>query len=367
MEPQYFAVAAPGLEGLVAAELGRAGLAPATPEAGGVCFGGGADALYRASLHLRTASRVTMRLGQFEARTWFELERHAAKVEWNRVLSTGMPVAFEVTSRKSRLYHQKGIAERLARVIGAPMAQGDGPAQHLVVRVVRDRFLISADTSGELLHRRGYRQETAKAPLRETLAAAMLQACGWDGTTPLVDPFAGSGTIPIEAAMMARRRAPGLGRRFAFEAWPSFEPAVWAREVAAARAAELPGTLAPIIGSDRDAGAIRAARNNAERAGVEGDVTFRQAPLSALEVPPGPGLLLTNPPWGARVSGGADLRNLHAQLGNVARRTLPGWHVALLVADRTLAAQAGLAWQERFGTTSGGIRVTLVVAGVPAQ
>lgn len=364
MEPQYFAVAAPGLEGLVAAELGRAGLAAATPESGGVSFGGGADALYRASLHLRTASRITMRLGGFEARTWFELERHGARLEWDRVLPAGMPVAFEVTSRKSRLYHQKGIAERLARVVGAPTAHDGGPLQQVVVRVVRDRFLISADASGELLHRRGYRLETAKAPLRETLAAAMLQASGWDGTTPLLDPFTGSGTIPIEAALLARRMAPGLGRRFAFEAWPSFEPAMWEREVAAARAEVLPCAGVAIAGSDRDAGAIQAALANAARAGVGDDVTFRQAPLSALEAPPGPGLLLANPPWGARVSGSTDLRNLYAQLGNVARRTLRGWRVGLLVAGRSLAAHAGLAWEEQFTTTSGGIRVTLVTATV---
>lgn len=365
MSLEYFAVAPPGIEGVVALELERAGLGPVAPEPGGVSFGGGKGALYRACLEVRTASRITMRIGQFEARTWFELERHVAKVDWGSILPAGMALDLEVTSRKSRLYHQKGIAERIARVVGAPAPQPGAPAQRVVVRVVRDRFLLSADASGELLHRRGYRLATAKAPLRETLAAAMLLATGWDGTTPLVDPFTGSGTIPIEAAMLARRMAPGLGRRHAFEAWPSLDGPLWQRTVAAARAAVLPGVGVPIVGSDRDAGAIRAALANAERAGVAGDIAFRTAALSSLAAPAEPGLLLANPPWGARVSDSTDLRNLHAQLGNVARRVLPGWRVALLVADRALAAQAGLAWQEAFATTSGGIRVALVMAGVP--
>lgn len=368
MPPEFFAVTAPGLEAITAAELEHLGLGPTAIEAGGVSFGGGQAALQRANLESRTASRITMRLGQFEARTWFELERHVRKLDWGQVLAPGTALHVEVTSRKSRLYHQRGIAERLAREVGAPVADAarleDGAVQRIIVRVVRDRFTISADASGELLHRRGYRLETARAPMRETLAAAMLLGAGWDGTFPLVDPFAGSGTIPIEAALLARRIAPGLGRAFAFMAWPSFDSAAWHRTLAAAQAAVRPSAPVVISGSDRDAGAVQAARANAERAGVGDSVSFRQSALSALEAMPGAGVLLTNPPWGARVSGGTDLRNLYAQLGNVARRALPGWRMGLLVADRAMAAQVGIAWTERFSTTHGGIRVWFVVGEV---
>jgi putative N6-adenine-specific DNA methylase len=365
MSPEYFAVTAPGLEAITAAELTRLGIETTGVEPGGVSFTGGQAVLQRANLECRTASRITMRLGSFEARTWFELERHAAKLDWGGVLGPGSATDFEVTSKKSRLYHQKGIAERLARIAGAPIAgDAEAPAQRFVVRVLRDRFTISADSSGALLHRRGYRLETGRAPMRETLAAAMLLAADWDGTTALVDPLAGSGTIPIEAALLARRIPPGLGRHFAFETWPSFDATGWQRLVGAARAAVLPHASVPIAGSDRDAGAVQAAQANAERAGVGGDITFRHSALSGLRVEGPPGLLLSNPPYGARVSGGTDLRNLYAQLGNLARGTLPGWSVGLLVADRALAGQVGLAWEERFSTTNGGIRVAFVMGQV---
>ncbi len=234
------------------------------------------------------------------------------------------------------------------------------PRQRFIVRVVRDRFSISADSSGELLHRRGYRLETGKAPLRETLAAAMLLACRWDGTIPLLDPFTGSGTIPIEAALLARHRAPGLARHFAFEHWPGFDAVLWDRLRAEANARIKIGKSVLIGGSDRDAGAIEAAQANAARAGVERSIEFRCAPLSALEARDPPGLLLTNPPYGARVGEESGLRDLYAQLGNLARARLAGWRVALLGASVRLEGQLGLPMEELWRTSNGGIPVHLV-------
>jgi putative N6-adenine-specific DNA methylase len=211
------------------------------------------------------------------------------------------------------------------------------------------------------LHRRGYRLATAKAPLRETLAAAMLLGAEYDGSAPLLDPFCGSGTIPIEAALLARRIPPGMNRRFAFEHWPSFDAGAW-RAVRARAAGEiLPRAPAVIQGSDRDAGAIAAAASNAERAGVAGDVTLVQVPLSKCAPPPGYGLLVTNPPYGVRVSEGADLRNLYARLGAVIRERCVGWTVALLSADRKLEAELGLSLRPVWRSSNGGIRVHLSV------
>jgi putative N6-adenine-specific DNA methylase len=269
---------------------------------------------------------------------------------------------FEVTSRKSKLYHNRGIAERLERIVGADAATGDpSRTARFQVRAVRDHFTISADASGELLHRRGYRLETAKAPLRETLAAAMLLGCGWDGSTALVDPFCGSGTIPIEAALLARRIPPGLNRAFAFQSWPDFDAELWTGIRAAAESRIL-ATAPPIIGSDRDAGAIEAARANADRAGVGATIVLRNAPLSAMEAAPGPGLLLTNPPYGVRVGEEKALRNLYAQLGNVVRTRLPGWRVALLGANPRLEGQVGVPLHEVWRTSNGGIPVHLVTS-----
>jgi putative N6-adenine-specific DNA methylase len=366
-----FAVTPPGIEGLAAEELRRLGITPGETETGGVAFDATPRQLYAANLELRTANRVIVRLAEFPARAFYELERKAKRVPWGDVLAGGTPVRFRVTSRKSKLYHLHGIAERLTRAArgeaGGTLALGEEeepetPGQLFVVRVVRDIVTISADSSGESLHRRGYRQATSKAPLRETLAAAMLLGAGYDGSVPLVDPFAGSGTIPIEAALLARRTAPGLKRGFGFERWPQFDSAVWAELREEARVRMLPRAAAPILGSDRDAGAIRAARDNAERAGAGGDIEWRECAISGVVPPPGPGLLVTNPPYGVRVGNPADLRNLYAQIGKVARAKFPGWTLAMLSADPVLEGQVGLPFTERWRSSNGGLPVRLVTA-----
>ena len=379
-----FAVAAPGLEAICAAELRALGIAAAA-EPGGAAWEGTMDDLRRANLWLRTAGRVVVRAGSFHARSFIELERHARRVPWERWITRGRAVRLRVTSKKSKLYHEGAIAERLLGFIedrvgglGAssaakgPEDEGDdgGDAQLFVVRVHRDEVTVSADSSGALLHLRGYRQALAKAPLRETLAAAMLRGAGWIGDTPLLDPMCGSGAIPIEAALLARGVAPGLAaasrepRAFAFTAWPGHDAAAWDRAVAEARAAILSASPVPVAGSDRDAGAIEAARANAERAGVAGDVDFAVRPVSAMEPPPGRGLLVCNPPYGVRVGEIDALRNLYAALGRTARARCPGWTVALLAAERKLEAQVGIPFAEAFRTSNGGIPVRLAVGVV---
>lgn len=367
-----FAVAAPGLEALVARELRGLHLAPDEPGPGGVAFGGSMESLARANLWLRSASRVLVRLGDFHARAFGELERHARQLPWERVIVPGRPVRLRVTARKSRLYHTDAVAERLAGAIDARLSSGvafemaagdddetDGEAQLIVARVFHDRCTVSADSSGALLHRRGYRLATAKAPLRETLAAAMLLASEWDPEAPLIDPMCGSGTIPIEAALLARRVPPGLYRRFAFMEWPSFDAASWQRLLEHARDGMLERAPAPIVASDRDAGAVIAARENAERAGVAGDITFSQAALSAISPPSGRGWVVTNPPYGTRVGDRDRLRNLYAQLGNVLRRKTVGWTLAFLSPDDVLARQVGVELTTLLRTRNGGIPVRL--------
>lgn len=366
--PQHecYAVTHPGLESITARELAGLGIAPGETEPGGVAFTGDAAAIIAANLHLRTASRVLVRMGSFRARTFPELERHARRLPWRDYLGPAALVSFAITSRKSKLYHQGAIAERLLRVIGETVGEvgtgEDDAAQLFVVRAVRDGFTVSADSSGALLHRRGYRLATGKAPLRETLAAAMLLAMHWDGSVPLLDPFCGSGTIPIEAALIARRIPAGHARLFAFERWPGADAAALDAMRAVALERALPRAGVPIVGSDRDAGAIEAAAANAGRAGVAGDVELRRAALSDIARPGPAGLLLTNPPYGVRVGERLPLRDLYAQLGHVARRDLPGWDIALLSAHAELATQTRLAFTSIFETTNGGLPVRLVAA-----
>lgn len=374
-----FAVAAPGLEPIVAGELVRLGLA-ATVVEGGAEFEGTLADVQRANLHLRAANRVLVRLGSFRATAFHELERLSNKLEWQRVVGRGSALAVRASCRKSRLYHSDAVAERVLgaadRAVGGltsvrPPAEEDESApmaQLIVVRVARDRVTISADTSGALLHVRGYRQAVAKAPLRETLAAAMLLGAGWETDTPLLDPMCGSGTIAIEGAMLARRIPPGLGRSFAVQRWPGFDTAAWAGMIAEAREGILPGAPAPIVAADRDAGAVRAAIANAERAGVSGDIEVVQRTVSASEPPAsgaGAGAIITNPPYGIRVGEARGLRDLYAAFGRVARDRFPGWTVALLSADRALEAQLGLPLEEKFRTRNGGIPVRLVAGRIP--
>lgn len=371
-------VTAPGLESLLRLELGALGIAVTAEEPGAVSVTLTPRHVMRANLHLRTASRVVVRLAQFKALTFADVEKHGKRVPWDTVVAPGQRVRFRVTCRKSRLYHSGAVAQRLMEALAlcvrgvvqstaADDEEEGGGEQLFVVRLFRDQLVLSADTSGALLHRRGYRQATAKAPLRETLAAAMLMGAGWDGRTPLVDPMCGSGTIPIEAAMIARRMAPGLGRHFAFEQWPGHDAVLWRALQGEAAFAVLPRAGVVIVASDRDAGAVDATRANAERAGVAGDISILKQSLSEMQPPPGPGLVIVNPPYGIRVGDKKPLRNLFAQLGNVARAEAPGWRLAMLSADRDLERQVQLKFTEAWKSTNGGIPVRLLSAEVPAR
>ncbi|HEU5359451.1 MAG TPA: class I SAM-dependent RNA methyltransferase [Gemmatimonadales bacterium] len=399
-----YAITAPGIEAITARELTALGLPVTATEPGGVAFSATPVQLYAANLHSRTASRIIVRVVEFSARTFFELERHAKKVPWERFAAPGSAVSFRVTSRKSKLYHQGAIEERLARWAGergfacrseesrvksekaeveigfSDPAAGtpedrESPfhpslftlhSQLFLIRLHRDKVTVSADSSGELLHRRGYRLATAKAPVRETLAAAMLLASGWDGSAALIDPLCGAGTIPIEGALIARNIAPGARRSFAFERWPEFDAAAWAKLREAALNGERATVNGTIEGADRDAGAIAASVANAERAGVANDITFVQRALDAWADVPSHrgGWLVTNPPYGVRVGEDAQLAALYATLGAVARQQVPGGQIGVLSADPRLDARIGLPLTERFAAENGGIGVRFVTGVV---
>lgn len=369
-----WATVAPGAERLLVGELAALGIAAGATEAGGVEFPATAALLADAVLQLRSANRVVVRLATFEARAMGELERRAGKVPWEEVVKPGGAVHFRVTSRQSRLFHEDGIAERLERAVATVVTGARGVraaqeaeqleqdltriprVQRFVVRVSRDTFTISADASGAALHRRGWRQEVGRAPMRETLAATLLLASGWPVDQPLVDPFCGSGTIAIEAALLARRIAPGRGRRFAMEGWPALNSNILSDAKKRAAALERPAPAA-ITGRDRDAGAIAASRANAERAGVAANITFEQGPLSSLPPDGGTGWIVTNPPYGERLGDVAALRDLYAALGRLLREQRPAWSLAFLGADRTLEGQLQVPLEEVLRTTNGGIPV----------
>ncbi|MGZ8414410.1 MAG: THUMP domain-containing class I SAM-dependent RNA methyltransferase [Gemmatirosa sp.] len=388
-----FAVAAPGFAPLVADELRAIGLRPTAVEDAGVAFAAHDTGIWSANLRLRTASRVLVRLGQFRATDFRELERQARALPWETFLTADVTPRLRVTCRKSRLYHSDAVGGRVADAIahrvggrggfataaddesdveGADGAETDGGdddlAPMVVVRFLHDECTVSVDSSGALLHRRGYRQAVGRAPLRETLAAAMLLAAGYDGSMPFLDPLCGSGTLAIEAALIARDMAPGRHRRFVFERWPNFDAARWATLLADADARVRPRAASTIEGSDRDAGAIAAAVANAERAGVAGDVRFVQRALSSIAVSDEQvGLVAANPPYGKRVGESSALRDLWARLGDVLRVVCPGWRVALLGPDPALERQLRLPLTPALRTTNGGIPVRVLTGTVPDE
>ncbi len=412
MELEFFAVCAPGLEPFTEAELRALGAGAIRAEPGGVAFRGDLHVLYAANLQSRTATRFLVRLGEFHARDFEQLRRRTARLPFESYLALGASVRITVACSHSRLRHTGAVAERVRQAIGdrlggeppapgasdpneqgkrkaarrprndeqvsepkecpsakrpddEPQASDEQSNQPLVlVRIVHDRCVVSIDTSGALLHQRGWRKLAGKAPLRETLAAALLVASGWDAVSPLADPFCGSGTIAIEAALLARRLAPGRGRRFAFMDWPGFDAARWSQILADAEAAVL--AAGPAIGaSDRDAGAIEAARANADAAGVALDIALACRPISDFEPPPGTGWIVSNPPYGVRLRGGGDLRDLHARFGSVLRSRCPGWRVALLCGDRRLVSASGLPLEPAASWRNGGLRVEVFTGVVP--
>lgn len=376
---QAFAVAAPGLEPIVAQELADLGLTELKPVEGGVEFTANRRQLYAANLHLRTASRVVIRLGRFRALTFAELEKHARKIPWERVIGPGQNVALRVTCRKSKLYHSGAVAERIERAIVErqhvtvrPVTQDEeaaGPGadsgQLIVVRFDHNHCTVSADASGALLHLRGYRASVTRAPLRETLAAALLLSSGWDRQSPLLDPFCGSGTIPIEAALLANRIAPGKNRQFQFMSWPGFSATEWKRVLDAAVSAET-DSRPEIRGSDQTAAAIRAATGNAERAGVSDRIRFERVDALRLAGGGTPGWIVSNPPYGVRLGSASDSRRLIRDFAVRLREQFAGWKLSLLTpADVT--SLPGLDLTPLTRTTNGGLNVRILVGNVPGR
>jgi putative N6-adenine-specific DNA methylase len=234
----------------------------------------------------------------------------------------------------------------------------------LYVRGVGDEFTFSADASGELLHRRGARTEVGAAPLRETLAAGVLALAAWTPETPLCDPMCGAGTFPIEAAVQALGLPPGRGRAFATERWPLYAKTPELAAAVAAESANAPATPAPILGSDRDAKLIESARRNAERAGVEGRVTFSCADLQDARPPAQPGLVVVNPPYGRRLGDPRRVERSYRDLGRTLRARFPKWRAAVLAPSRVPPKTLGLPVEATFSLVNGGLRVNLIVCQI---
>jgi putative N6-adenine-specific DNA methylase len=331
---------------------------------GGVVIKGGWPEVWRANLWVRGAGRVLARIASFRVVHLAQLDDLARRVDWAGVLRADVPFRVEASCAKSRIWHSGAAAERVGTAIretlGAPEAAEDGVA--VMVRIEHDLCTISVDTSGEPLHKRGYKEAVNAAPMRETMAALFLRQCGFEGNEPVLDPMCGSGTFVIEAAEIACRLNPGRARRFAFERLASFDDAAWQQMRAVKSRREPP---AGFHGSDRDAGAIAMSLANAARADVAGCTAFRQAAISEIAPPAGPpGLVIANAPYGTRLGDKGKLLPLYRAFGQVLRDRFSGWRVGIVTSEPKLAHATGLPFLPPGPPVPhGGLRVTLFRTG----
>lgn len=351
-----FAVVVPGeLTQICLREVNGLGIEGAELTDAGVEFTGKLTKAYLCNLWLRTASRVLCRLVPFRAGAAEELFHKTKEIPWELWINPGIPLRIEAHVEHSRISHEGRVAELISRGIersirdalgvnttveetsrDIPEVSGSADLrQRILVRLIGNHCGISLDMSGHHLHERGYRLHHAGAPLRETLAAAILLKMEWNGDTPLVDGMCGSGTFPIEAAMIAGRIPPGQGRSFLFERWPSFQAKTWQYLRGAATAAG-GGTRVGVWGIDIQNEAIGISRENAMRSGVGDDIVWKE--MDFFDFDPHReklknGLLVLNPPYGRRLEGGG--RPFYDSLGNHLRRAYKGWKYAVLAASRT--------------------------------
>lgn len=327
LQPRFFATAAKGTEPLLRDELNELGLPRVRADRGGVHFGAERVDAYRACLWSRIAQRVLEPLSEFACPNEDALYEGVKAIDWQRVLDAQRTLAVRAACRSSRLTHSQYIAQRskdavvdqLRDKLGArPSVDRRAPDVQLFVHLVKDRATVYLDYSGDSLHEHGFRQKQGAAPIKESLAAALVRYSGWDRASPLVDPMCGSATLLLEAGLWAARRAPGLSRRgFGFERWADFDEQA-ARQLAnlrdEARALARPLEL-PLIGADTDPKALEAARANAAVAELRLDL--RAAPVSSAVPSADSGGLVSNPPYGERLSQGSELG---ARLGAMLRR-----------------------------------------------
>ncbi len=386
---RFAAVAPRELAPVCLREMEALGIEGAEQSEAGVEFVGKMASACLCNLWLRTASRIYCRLSEFRAGAAEELFYKVSEIGWDLWINPEIPLEVEAHVEYSRISHEgkaaeaifegieRSIRESIPSAAGLKRA-GDAPVdgesisagafeqkQRVLVHLVKNHCRISLDMSGNHLHERGYRLEHTGAPLRETIAAAILLRSEWSGETPLVDGMCGSGTFPVEAAMIARRIPPGLKREFLFQKWPSFQKKTWQYFCRSARADEAEKAGQPIFGIDIDASSIRIARANADRAGVGGDIEWRGMDFfqfDPLREKVKRGLLVLNPPYGRRLEGGG--RPFYEKLGGQMRRSYRGWKYAVLCSTRSEAAAMKMPSMRLWSVRHGGIPVYVALGTV---
>ncbi len=325
-----------GVESVVAEELGALGYGGLAVENGKVTFRGSDRDIAQANIHLRSADRVVVRMAEFPATDFETLFQGVRSIPWEEVIPRNGKMHVTGKSVMSALHSvpdcqavaKKAVVEAMRRRYRERQFPETGPLYRIEIALYKDRATVTLDTTGPGLHKRGYRQETGEAPLRETLAAALIMLTGWRPGMPFADPLCGSGTIAIEAAMIGRNMAPGLRRSFIAEQWPHIPRTVWqaARKEAAERVTDPQGT---ILASDADGLVLRRAAHNAERAGVAGTIRFEKRPLESFRTGEREGWIICNPPYGERLGDTRESERIYRELGRI-YQVLGGWSLGAL-------------------------------------
>ncbi len=357
-----------GMEAVLKREIYDLGYDILRVEDGRVTFEGDAETICRANINLRTTERVLLKAGGFHAETFDELFEAVRAIPWERYLPVDAKFwVAKASSIKSKLFSpsdiqsivKKAIVERLKDYYEISWFEEDGAAYPLRVFLNKDEVTIGIDTSGDSLHKRGYRLQTSKAPITETLAAAMILLTPWKGDRILVDPFCGSGTIPIEAAMIAANIAPGMNRTFAAQKWTNLaEESLWEDAFEEAKEMVDLSVKTDIQGYDIDAEVLYAARENAKRAGVDHLIHFQQRPVKDLSHPKKYGFVITNPPYGERLEEKSALPALYREIGEAFGR-LDSWSEYVISSYEDAERYIGKTADKKRKIYNGMLRTTL--------
>ncbi len=338
---ELIATATFGLEAVVKREIENLGLKVLKSEDAKITYMGDERAIVKSNLWLRCADRVLLKLGEFQALTFEDLFQQAKALPWEEWIPEDAKFTVTGTSVKSKLHSipdcqaivKKAIVEKLKETYHCQWFQEIGPEYIIKVTLLKDRVTITLDTSGAGLHKRGYRVKDVAAPIKETLAAAMVQLSYWKEGRLLVDPFCGSGTIPIEAALIGKNIAPGLSRKFASEQWTSIPANLWKEERKAAFEAVKNDAEIRIQASDILPAAIKAARENAMEAGVDDCIDFKIKPLKQISFEADYGIIICNPPYGERIGEKDEIRKIYAELKKLFAEN-PTWSLYLVTTDK---------------------------------
>ncbi len=366
----YFATVARGLEPIAAQELERLGAKEVRPDFTGVHFVGDKAMLYRVNLWARTIFRVLVPLREFYCPNSDILYREVQKISWDQYLQPHNTLAVNCTGGNQKLNHthftalqvKNAIVDQQRRKSGQRSSvDAENPDVSINVHIHQDRCILSLDSSGTSLHRRGYRQAMGKAPLKESLAAALLDMANWDASLPFLDPLCGSGTLPLEAGLKALNIAPGLFRKkFGFESFPDFDEQLWQKLLKEAKNSQIRDLKALISGSDRDPDVLAQARSNAQQCGIAHQIKLTQTELSQLEAPADCGVIICNPPYGERLGEVQELGALYKTLGDIFKQRFKGWTAFVLTGNKELAKKVGLRASRRIPVYNGALACTLL-------